>query len=258
MVKQQAILSEEQPRSPASLYWQMNSQTFKTGDSSGRGFYLFFFLQWVGKNLFGFDVSDGLGFQDDLGISGELGFFDRLDFNDELGISGELGGLSDLNNIDNFDGFGLQEDLGISGELGSLSDLDGSGGSTFNGNVEFDGGFGFHSGPGFLGELQVGQEADDVLGHGWWGGQMLAAGAESVLISNPVDGVGHSIHLVRVRSFGNDSGFLLFFTDLFLLAIGSVNDSVGALEAAQATEKRNQSRDTSFSFFWSSCSASWR
>jgi len=80
---------------------------------------------------------------------------------------------------------------------------------------------------------QVGQELDNMIGHGGSDGQVSSAGLESVLVSNPVDGVGHSLQFVRVRSAGNGADFLGFVTDLFLFAFFVHADTVGSLEATQ-------------------------
>merc|ERR1712191_24476 len=65
--------------------------------------------------------------------------------------------------------------------------------------------------------LQISQEFDNVLGHGWWSGQMVSGGLESVLIGHPVDGDDNAIGIrVRVASLRNSSNVLGRLAHLFL------------------------------------------
>merc|ERR1711980_69399 len=83
----------------------------------------------------------------------------------------------------------------------------------------------------FANSPQVRQHLDDVLGHGGSNGQMVTSGLESVLISNPVDGVGDSVQFVRVRSTGNATNFFGLVTEAFLFSLLAQLDTVGSLEA---------------------------
>ena len=72
--------------------------------------------------------------------------------------------------------------------------------------------------------LQVGEQLDNVFGHGWSDWQMGSLGLESVLIGDPVDGDGDSIMDVRVASLGHGTSIFLsnLFLDSVLLDLGSI------------------------------------
>ena len=87
----------------------------------------------------------------------------------------------------------------------------------------------------FASGSQFSQHLDDVLGHGGSNGQVSTGGLVSVLIGNPVDGVGDSLQFVRVRSTGNATvAFFGLVTEVFLLSLLAHLDTVGGFEAAQS------------------------
>ena len=73
---------------------------------------------------------------------------------------------------------------------------------------------------------QVLEDLDDMGGHGWGSGQVVTLSLETVLIGNPVDGVGHAAFGVREFALGDGSGFFGFISDLLLDSALADGDTV--------------------------------
>ena len=81
------------------------------------------------------------------------------------------------------------------------------------------------------GRFQVCEHLDDVFGHGWWGGEMVTSGLESVFICHPIDGEDDAIGSgERIRSFGHGADILRFGSNLFLVATFRHFGPIGRLE----------------------------
>lgn len=84
--------------------------------------------------------------------------------------------------------------------------------------------------------LQIGEHLDDVLGHRRRGGKVIAAGLESVLVGDPVDGDGSAVGIgVRIRAARHSADILRFGADFFLASAHIHLDPIVALESAESS-----------------------
>ena len=91
------------------------------------------------------------------------------------------------------------------------------------------------------GGFQVSQKLDNMLGHGGGDGQVSSGGLESVLIGNPIDGVGYSFQFVGVRSARNASDFFGLVADQLLLSLFLDGDTISGLVAVPSQQKHAMS-----------------
>ncbi len=69
------------------------------------------------------------------------------------------------------------------------------------------------------GGFEVCEHLDDVLGHGWRSGEVVAGGLESVFIGHPIDGEDDAVgSRERVGALGHGPDILRFGSNLFLVA----------------------------------------
>ncbi len=81
------------------------------------------------------------------------------------------------------------------------------------------------------GRLQICEHLDDVLGHGWRSGKVVAGGLESVFIGHPIDGEDDAVgSRERVGALGHGPDILRFGSNLFLVATFRHFGPIGRLE----------------------------
>ena len=91
------------------------------------------------------------------------------------------------------------------------------------------------------GGLFVGEQLEGAGDVGRWlrsGGQVICVGAVTHFVGDPVDGVGGSLPLVRVGSFGHVADLLFLIADLLLFSGAVQDDAVAALETAKVRGQR--------------------
>ena len=89
------------------------------------------------------------------------------------------------------------------------------------------------------GRFEVCEHLDDVFRHGWWGGEMVTGGLESIFICHPIDGEDDAIGSgERIRSFGHGADILRFGSNLFLVATFRHFGPIGRLETVSTFEGR--------------------
>merc|ERR1712035_244375 len=228
------------------LYWQMSAHLFRLGFFDwlsfldGLGLFSNFGFNHEFGHFDGLSFLDGLGLFGDFGFDDEFGHFDGFSFFDGLGLFGDLGFDDEFGH---FDGLSLFSDFSFDDEFGYFDGFSFLDGLSFfnifsiffclNDEFAFFGEFSFFDGSCLVSGFQVSQKFDDVFGHRRSDGQMSTRGAESVLVGDPVDGVGHSVVFVVVRAFGNGTDLFFFLADLFLFSVSVDVDAVGTIETVR-------------------------
>jgi hypothetical protein len=81
------------------------------------------------------------------------------------------------------------------------------------------------------GSFEVCEHLDDVFGHGWRSGEVVAGGLESVFIGHPIDGEDDAVgSRKRVGALGHGPDILRFGSNLFLVATLRHFGTIGRLE----------------------------